>query len=182
MTEIKLVKSRLEEKSKVQKAHKQMMKMLIGTSILIFITLLLVWLIQSSPETEIPTVYLYSSLIIIISSLIVHLAKKAIGTDEIENAIILISVAIIMGSLFMVSQYQGWTQLVELSQQFKNILLPFTIIHFVHTMIGLIFLILVFFRLKTYRIHSRAIGISSNVFYFWHFLGIVWLSFIGILA
>lgn len=182
MTEHKLIKERITEKSKLKKAQRQMVRLFVASSSMIFGTLLLVWMIQSTPETSVPGIYLISSLIIIVSSIFVYYINKAIRSDEIRKAVYFTSVSIALGTVFIVTQYLGWNQMLDLNQQFKNILLPFTVIHFVHTVVGIGLLMLVLVRLKEYRIHSRAADVSSNIFYFWHFLGIIWLSFVGVMA
>ncbi len=159
-----------------------MMRLFIGTSCLIFLTLLFVWHIQVKPTSGVPNIYFIGSLIIVLSSIGLHLANKAISRNDIQKAVYLTISSIALGILFGVTQYLGWDTLITANQQYKNVLLPFSVIHFAHIVLGLVFLVVIFIRLRDYQIHSRAMLFSSNVFYFWHFLGFIWLSFLGIIA
>ncbi len=182
MSEIELIHNRLRERSKKIQAQRQIVKLFIVSSCLIFLTLLLVWFIKVRPQAVIPGIYSLSTLVILLSSLSLLFAHRAIDANRIQRAVYFTVMCIGMGMIFGITQYSGWNTLMESTELTQSILLPFSIIHFAHILVGLAFLLIVFIRLRDYQIHSKAMDFSSNVFYFWHFLGLVWVVFIGLLA
>lgn len=182
MSELTKLQSRLKEKSKLQKAQQQIMKLFILSSSIIFITLIAVWWIQLQPESEIPRIYIWSTFFIFMSSIGAHLGKRAIMQNELEKAAHYIISTIFIGIIFAITQLIGWNNLIEAQKTYKSILLPFAMIHFTHIVVGIILLAIVWWRIKDFRVHSRQMSFSSNTFYFWHFLGLIWIIFISILA
>lgn len=182
MSELELVRSRINEKNKKQKAQKQIMKLFIVSSCLIFGTLLFVWMIQMSQKATIPDIYLQSTFIILLSSIGLFLVDKAIKRNQIQHAVYFVLITITLGLLFGLTQIMGWNYLLESEQVYKSILIPFSVIHFMHIAVGLALLFVIFIRLRNYEIHSKAMSFSSNVFYFWHFLGVVWVSFLVVIS
>ncbi|MFZ1807452.1 MAG: cytochrome c oxidase subunit 3 [Cyclobacteriaceae bacterium] len=177
-----IVRSRLNEKAKLQHAQKQLLKLLIVSSGLLFAALLGTGLLQAMPDVEIPKIFYLGSVIIILSSVGLVATQKAIAKDELQMAVYLLVISLGLGVVFGVIQIIGWNYLLEADTLGRNILLPFSAIHFLHLVIGLLFLMVVFFRLNNFQIHSKAMLFTSNVFYFWHFLGVIWLIFISVIA
>src|SRR5690606_30996697 len=98
-----------------------------------------------------------------------------------EKAFRYTGLGLFFGLLFSVLQVVGWHELLDTNMSFRNILFPFSLVHFIHVSVGLILLISVFKQIREYRIHSRSRHYAYNVFMFWHFLGMVWLFFIGLI-
>lgn len=180
MSEKEIIQSRLEEKERMKAAGNLMTKLFIMTSGLIFLTLIIVWLINSLPELQIPTIYEVATWFILVSSALAIMSQLKIREDDIEKAFRFTGMALFFGLLFSVLQVIGWKELLDTNQTFRNILLPFSLIHFVHVSVGLALLVSVFRKIREYRVHSRSKHYAGNVFLFWHFLGVVWLVFIGL--
>lgn len=177
MDELKIVKSRLVEKAKIQKAKQQILWLFLFSSSIIFCTLLFVWSKIVTTETNIPSVYFLSTLLIIFSSYAIVFAKKAIQKNDLNKAHIYVSTTILLGIGFTFMQVIGWQKLFEMDLN-SQILLPFTFIHFLHIVVGLFLLGIILRRLKNYQIHSKEAFFSNNIFYFWHFLGVIWVGFL----
>ena len=182
MNQIDLIRSRVNEKEKKQKAQRQIMKLFIVSSCLIFGTLLVVWLMQMGQKATIPDIYLQSTFIILLSSVGLFLVDKAIRRNQIQHAVYFVIIAMTLGVLFGITQIMGWNSLLNSNQVYKSILIPFSIIHFLHIAVGLGLLLVIFIKLRNYEIHSKAMNFSSNVFYFWHFLGVVWVAFLSVIS
>ena len=180
MSEREIVYQRIVEKEKLRKAWRDMTRMFIATSSLIFLTLLAVWGIQRLPDIEIPTLYKRNVLIVIVSSLFALLSQRSLSSDDLSGAFKYVGSALIFGIIFLTIQLIGWQELNESNQSFRNILFPFTFIHIFHLGIGLLLLAKVFLRLKAYKIHSKEMVLAKNAFRFWHFLGGVWVLIIMI--
>ncbi len=173
-----IVLSRLREKAKLKKAHRQMLHLFIISSTLIFFTLAFVWLVHSAPKISIPAVYHWNIPIIIGTSIVIYLAQKRILNHEIEKAFQLVKIALGLGILFGVIQVLGWQELLAANRLIRNILFPFSVIHLAHVIIGIVLLAVVLWRLRDFKIHSKAKGFAWNVSRFWHFLGAAWLAFL----
>ncbi|MEP2669658.1 MAG: cytochrome c oxidase subunit 3 [Cyclobacteriaceae bacterium] len=180
--DIQFVRSRLNEKAKLQRAQKQLLKLVILSSGLLFATLLFVGLVVMMPDIEIPKIFYVGTAFIILSSASLEATKRAIAGDELQKAVYLLVISLGLGVAFGAMQLIGWSYLLDADTLGRNILLPFSAIHFLHLVVGLIFLMVVFFRLNDFQIHSMAMLFATNVFYFWHFLGLIWLVFIGVIA
>lgn len=178
MSEKEIVLERLKEKQRLVNAGKHMTKLFIITSFLIFITLLIVWVLQSLPVLIIPTIYEVATWFILVSSALIVLGQLMIREDEIEKAFRFTGMGLFFGLLFSVLQVVGWQELLDSNLSFRNILFPFAFIHFIHVTIGLILLLSVFRKIRKYRVHSKSKQYAYNVFLFWHFLGTVWLVFV----
>lgn len=178
MSEKEIVRERLQEKQRMINAGKHMTRLFILTSSLIFITLLIVWVLQSLPELVIPTIYEVGTWFILVSSALIVMGQLKIQEDEIEKAFRYTGLGLFFGLLFSVFQVIGWQEMIDANLSFRNILFPFSLIHFLHVSVGLLLLISVFRKIREYRVHSKSRQYAYNVFMFWHFLGGVWLIFI----
>ncbi len=182
MTAKELIQSRVNEKAKKQRAQRQIMKLFIVSSFIIFGTLLMVWLIQLGQRTVIPNIYVQGAFIILLSSGALLLVNKAIRKNQLQHAVYFIIASILLGLAFGITQIIGWNSLIDANQVYRSILIPFSVVHFLHIAVGLILLFVIFIRLRNYQVHSKAMNFSSNVFYFWHFLGLVWVSFLTLIS
>ncbi len=108
----------------------------------------------------------------------IFLGQAAIKKNEIRKAFLLTGFGLWVGIVFGLIQLLGLEKLLTVNDAFRNILFPFSILHFVHVVAGLILITIVLTRIKRFQIHSKALGFASNVFRFWHFLGIVWVVFL----
>ncbi|MEM0939518.1 MAG: hypothetical protein AAF600_04965 [Bacteroidota bacterium] len=180
MSERELVQERIREKQRMQNAARHMTKLFIATSSLIFVTFIVVWLFQSLPKIIIPKIYEVATWFILVSSALLVLSQIKIQEDDIEKAFRFTALGLVSGLLFSVFQVIGWNELLNANLTYKNILFPFSLVHFLHVSVGLFLLITVFKKIREYRIHSKSRYYAFNVFMFWHFLGVVWLFFIGI--
>lgn len=180
MSDKEIVHARVEEKKKMLNAGRHMTRLFIITSAMIFVTFILVWFLQNLPSLHIPTIYEVATWFILVSSALIVVSQFKIRQDEIEKAFIYTGWGLFFGLLFSVLQVVGWYELLDSNLSFRNILFPFSLVHFVHVSVGLLLLITVFRKIREYRVHSKSRQYAYNVFFFWHFLGVVWLCFIGL--
>ncbi|MEQ8903854.1 hypothetical protein [Ekhidna sp.] len=178
MSDKEIVQERLQEKQRMINAGRYMTKLFIVASSLIFITLLIVWVLQSLPELVVPQIYEVGTWFILVSSALLVLGQLKIREDEIEKAFRFTGLGLFFGLLFSVLQVIGWQEMIDSNLFFRNILFPFSLIHFIHIAVGLVLLISVFRKIREYRVHSKSRQYAYNVFMFWHFLGGIWLIFI----
>ena len=132
-------------------------------------------------KTLMPSTFIYSTVVIVLSSLTMHLAYLAAKKEERSKQIGLSLATIALGIAFFVLQFQAWSVLTERGVYFINtnasqsFIYIFTGFHLAHIAAGLIVVLR--------ALIGAAKGISSvnNVFrmdlatIFWHFLGILWI-------
>lgn len=180
MSEKEILQARLQEKQRMQAAGRMMTKLFIATSSLIFVTFIIVWLFQNLPEIFIPTIYKVATWFILVSSALIVMSQLKIREDEIEKAFRFVVLGLLFGLFFLILQFVGWSELLDSNMSYRNILFPFSLVHFLHVLIGMGLLLSVLRKVREYRVHSKAKNYAFNVFFFWHFLGVIWLGFIGI--
>src|SRR3954471_21847537 len=59
-------------------------------------------------EYDIPSVFTYSSVVLVISSLTMHWAYLAAKKDNFGNLKIAITITFVLGAIFLYMQFQGW--------------------------------------------------------------------------
>lgn len=139
MSEKEILQERLKEKQRMQNAASLMTKLFIATSSLIFITFVMVWLFQKLPEIHIPTIYKVATWFILVSSALIVMSQFKIKEDDIEKAFRFTAFGLVFGLLFLVLQFIGWSDLLDANMTYRNILFPFSLVHFVHVLIVLSF-------------------------------------------
>lgn len=138
----------------------------------------------SSPDkglkTILPDTFIYSTIVIVVSSITMHLAFSAIKKGNVKLQQLLVLMTTILGIVFFVLQVNSWGILTERGVYFVNtnasqsFIYIFTGMHLAHIIGGLLVL------LRCYILSLKS-SVESNIFrtelatIFWHFLDFVWL-------
>ena len=132
-------------------------------------------------KTILPYAFMYSTAVILISSLTVHLAYKAAKDHNIGKQKLFLLATIALGIVFFFIQFQAWNVLTERGIFFINsnasqsFIYIFTGFHLAHIIAGVLVLVRCFVGA------SKNISQDSNVFrmelatIFWHFLDLLWI-------
>ncbi len=132
---------------------------------------------------DLPIYFLYSTIIVIASSVTIYLAHRAAKNDELGQNKNLILITAILGILFCISQYMGWRQMVDLNLTFVNArpedisasyVWVITALHFVHIVGGIILLFAAWIQSIRLNIHKKKMVLMSIAHTYWHFVGILW--------
>jgi cytochrome c oxidase subunit III len=131
-------------------------------------------------EFTIPIIFWYSTAILILSSLLMHLAYLKAKVDDFTGLKIYISLSFIFGMVFLIMQYIGWqdmqTQGIYLkgnpSGSFYYIL---TGLHGFHLITGLIVILFSFYHSFKMNIHSKNLVRLEVCATYWHFLDLLWV-------
>ena len=137
--------------------------------------------IDKGLKTILPSSFIYSTIVIVVSSLTMQLAFQAAKSEQRKKQIGLGFATIFLGMVFFVLQVESWNILIERGIFFINsnasqsFIYIFTGMHLAHILAGFV----VVFR----ALWGSWKGISTvnNVFrmdlatIFWHFLGILWI-------
>jgi cytochrome c oxidase subunit III len=130
-----------------------------------------------------PPAFLISTILIIMSSITVHLAKKAIQKDNQKNTTIFLLTTLVLGIAFVFFQFRGFSQIVEMGYFFtgsessvtSSFLYVLTILHLAHLFAGIISLLIVIYNhFKQKYNASQSTGIELAAM-FWHFLDFLWV-------
>lgn len=143
------------------------------------------WPPAGSPN--LPTAFWLSTGILVIVSLLLWAAERAVDADRIDRLTRLLGAASVVGIAFVFSQVSGWARLTAASELPQNNLYLFGVyvlsfLHVLHVVGGLIPLIWVTMRSRSNRYTSTDHEGVTDVAMYWHFLGIVWLGILAVLA
>ena len=138
-------------------------------------------------EFILPEYFTFSTVIIVISSIILFFVKGQLRKNN--SAFQLVLSVLLLGLLFTFFQFKGWQQLIaqgvyltgEGSNASGSFLYVLTLAHLVHLFGGLIALLYVTIqsKKKVFTIeNSLAIDLTSL---YWHFLALLWLFVFALL-
>jgi len=134
-------------------------------------------------DFQMPSVFFWSTAVIIACSVSFHLAKKAIQKDNQKATTSFLLLTLALGILFVVLQFSGFNQIVANGYYFtgaeSNITTTFlyvvTVVHLAHLFGGLVsLLIIIYNHFKQKYNASQTLGIELGAMY-WHFLDFLWI-------
>ena len=181
-----LTQGTTEEKQK--RAKKMMLWFGIISLVMSFAGLTSAFIVSSSREDWLenfilPSAFTYSTLIIVLSSVLLFLAKKTFKNSQSAITTSLLIGAFVLGIAFIYSQVQGFNQIIESGYNFtgptSNITMSYVyviaVVHIIHVLAGIICLFVVIINQlnKKYSNKNRlGFDLASN---FWHFVDILWV-------
>ena len=130
-----------------------------------------------------PPAFTISTLVIIISSITMHLAKKAIQKDNAQKTTVFLLSTLLLGIIFVILQFKGFSQVIDMGFYFvgsessvaSSFLYMLTLLHLVHLFAGIISLLIIIYNHFKQKYNSlQTTGIELGAM-FWHFLDILWV-------
>ena len=167
--------------------HKFTLWVAMGSIIMMFAGLTSAYIVKKNQsswlEFDLPVVFMYSTLVIMASSLTVHLAAKAFKAREMARYRTLITVTALLGVVFMALQILGFMDLearnIALtgakSNSAASFLLVITGLHMLHVLGGVIALLVMFIRAYVSRVKNYSSLSIELVGTYWHFVDILWI-------
>ncbi|BAV94615.1 cytochrome c oxidase subunit III [Ichthyobacterium seriolicida] len=138
-------------------------------------------------SVRLPSAFYWSALVIVLSSLTIHISKKYAEKKEVSATNVYLLITLFLGILFFVLQFIGFGQLIDEGVYFtgenSNIAGSFiyiiTILHLAHLVAGIISLLfMIINNLRGVYRDKGILGMSlGNIF--WHFLGVLWLYLVS---
>ncbi|MEL6391005.1 MAG: cytochrome c oxidase subunit 3 [Bacteroidota bacterium] len=133
-------------------------------------------------EFQLPNLFFVSTLVILISSLVLHMSFSAFVSGREQRYKNLMITAFILGVGFVVLQYLGWQELFSIGIDLKGnpsgaFLYMITGVHALHVVGGLVALTIGLLTAFTrpYRItEKRKINFELTLQY-WHFVDLLWV-------
>jgi cytochrome c oxidase subunit 3 len=133
-------------------------------------------------DFELPFAFVVSTVVIILSSISIYIAKKSVKNNEVSKTTLWLLITFGLGIIFVISQFSGFNELIGLGYFFTgaqstittSFLYVLTVLHLAHLFAGLIVLIVVIINNYKNKYKTEKLGFELAVT-FWHFLGILWL-------
>jgi cytochrome c oxidase subunit 3 len=159
----------------------------IGSIVMMFAGLTSAYIVKKNQGNwlsfELPTVFWYSTGVILASSVTLFLASLSLKAGKISIYKLLITVTAILGVLFVKMQWTGFQDLetrgIALigtqSNSSSSFLFIITGLHMLHVLGGVIALLVLFFKafwIKSSQINLVPVQIVST---YWHFVDILWI-------
>ncbi|MDF0693578.1 cytochrome c oxidase subunit 3 [Aquirufa ecclesiirivi] len=131
-------------------------------------------------EFKLPNLFWISSVVLLLSSASMHFALLAAKKDQFNALRISISITFVLGLLFLVLQYFGWVQLVEMNVYFVgnpsgSFVYVLSGLHGLHLISGLIVLIVALVAAFRMKINAKALTQIKICSTYWHFLDALWI-------
>jgi len=136
-------------------------------------------------DFTIPTVFMYSTIVILISSITMLYAYRSAKNDEISGVKIGLGLTILLGITFIVTQYWGWVVMAGDGLHFVNpkegdrvsasFLIAIAAIHLAHILAGIIYLIVMLVKTFKLQVHKKNTLQLSMCNTYWHFIGLLWV-------
>lgn len=132
---------------------------------------------------DMPTPFLISTILILLSSLTFLLAKKAIQKDNRNNTTLFLLATLGLGIGFVFCQFKGFNTLIQMdlyptgptSTINSSFLFVLVFVHLLHLAGGLICLLVVIYNhFKQKYNATKTLGLELGAM-FWHFLDFLWL-------
>ena len=167
--------------------HKFTLWVAMGSIVMMFAGLTSAYIVRRNQanwlEFDLPGVFWYSTIVILLSSLTMHLALKAFKAREMQRYRRLITITAILGVTFGVLQFFGFSYLgehgVKLIHEGSNPAASFLAIivglHVLHVLGGVIAIIVIFIRAYSSRFKSYNAVPIEVVATYWHFVDILWI-------
>ena len=164
--------------------HKFTLWVGLGSVIMMFAGLTSAYIVKGSqPEwstVEMPRIFYYSTAAIIGSSICIQMALKAFKERKMKLYRRLISATALLGTLFMVMQIIGFSELWEKgvnlrgsgAGQFLYIIFG---LHVLHVLGGVVALLVIFIKAYTSKVRNYnpvTVELAST---YWHFVDLLWI-------
>ncbi|MGB0896048.1 MAG: cytochrome c oxidase subunit 3 [Flavobacteriaceae bacterium] len=177
------------EQEKLGRAKKTMLWFAMISMTMTFAGLTSAYVVSSSrpdwlKDFDLPPVLLWSTLVIVLSSITIHLAKSAIQKQAYKNGMLFLLVTLVLGLLFIATQWAGFSYMVtESGYNFtgptSNVVISFIYIlvtlHLIHLFSGVLVLLVVIYNHYKQRYNNgQTLGLELGVM-FWHFLDFLWV-------
>jgi cytochrome c oxidase subunit 3 len=130
---------------------------------------------------ELPSLFLWSSVVLIASSGTMQWSYMNAKKDEISRVKGGIVVTLLLGITFLFMQWEGWMALVDINVHFsfsnpsESFLYVLTGLHAFHLVTGLIFIIIVLISTFQEKVHAKSLVQLEMCTTYWHFLDGLWL-------
>ena len=130
-----------------------------------------------------PSAFWYSTLCMLLSSVTFYFVVKAIKKSNRGQATVMLLLTLILGIAFVVLQFVGFNQIIDLGYRFvgsastitTSFLYVLVLVHLLHLVGGFISLFIVIYNHSKQKYKpSQTLGIELSAMY-WHFMDFIWV-------
>ena len=134
-------------------------------------------------DFQIPQAFYISLVVILVSSITIHLAKKAIAKEQNKKGMLLLIATLLLGGAFILFQFRGFSQIIANGYYFTgsestittSFIYLVVLLHITHVSAALISLLVVIYNhYKLKYTNGKTLGIELAAT-FWHFVDILWI-------
>ena len=176
--------SEIPKKTMTMNPKRFLLWMFMVSIVMIFASLTSAYIVRQAEGNwlafELPSILWYSTIILVLSSATAQLAFRSAKQDNIMALKAYLSLSVILGIGFLVTQIYTWGVLVDNNVFFVgnpsgSFLYVIMGVHGFHLISGLVYLLIMLTRAYQYKVHSKNLlhlGLSVS---YWHFLDGLWL-------
>lgn len=176
------------ENHKEARAKKMMLWFGIVSMVMMFAGLTSAYVVsQKRPdwltELQLPSVFLYSTIVIFLSSVTFYLAERAVKKGERSKATTFLWATFALSVAFIILQFQGFNALLETGYFFtgstSSVTTSFLFLivgsHLLHLLAGIIILFVIIYNhfKQRYQV-GQTLGLELGATY-WHFVDALWI-------
>ena len=167
--------------------HKFALWIAMGSIIMMFAGLTSAYIVRSSQanwlQFYLPDIFWYSTAVILLSSVFMHLSLQAFKAREMKRYRLLITATAFLGVLFAMLQVFGFLSLnnhgVQLlgpgSNPSASFLAVIAGLHALHVLGGVVALLFIFFRAYSSRFKNYSAVPVEIAATYWHFVDVLWI-------
>lgn len=169
------------------KAAKPLLYIAIGSMVMLFAALISAYIVSMSEtrwiKFDLPQQFWFSTGIILASSVTINMSVSAAKKNDFKNVKLGAVLTLILGILFIVFQFLGWSELInqkiffagKQSNAAGSFLYAITGLHLFHLIAGIFTLFVVIYKsFKNKYTAGKILGLQLAAI-FWHFLDILWI-------
>ncbi|MBP6374548.1 MAG: cytochrome c oxidase subunit 3 [Flavobacterium sp.] len=180
--------TREEHKARTDRSYKLLLLFAMLSMTMMFAGLTSAFVVSKSrpdwlKDFQMPSAFYVSTVLIILGSVTMHLAKKYIQKDQRAATTKMLWSTLLLGILFFVFQFLGYQQIIAQGFYFTGsassitttFLYVVTLTHLLHLLGGIIsLLVIIYNHFKQKYNASQTLGIELGAMY-WHFLDLLWI-------
>lgn len=134
-------------------------------------------------DFQIPNAFVISTVVIVVSSLTLLMAKRSLKNGQQQNTTIWLVATFLLGLIFIYNQFQGFREIIDLGYNFtgptSNVTMSYVyliaIMHILHVVVGLICLMVVIYNQLKNKYHAENMLGFELAATFWHFVDLLWV-------
>jgi len=177
-----------EHKARTDRSYKLLLLFAMLSMTMMFAGLTSAFVVSKSrpdwlKDFVLPSAFYVSTVLILLGSLTMHMAKKYIQKDQRAATTKMLWATLVLGILFFVFQFIGFQQIISQGYYFTGsastitttFLYVVTLTHLLHLFGGIISLVVIIYNhFKQKYNSSQTLGIELGAMY-WHFLDLLWI-------
>ena len=134
-------------------------------------------------DFQLPDAFIVSTIVILISSVTLILAKRALKNNSRQTTTVWLFMTLILGIVFIYNQFSGFQQIIDSGYNFtgptSNVTMSYiyviALVHILHVMVALICLLVVIYNYFKQKYNATKMLGFELAATFWHFVDVLWL-------